>query len=240
MKQLLARVVATARRWGSHAWMRAATRARSALLDEMLNRRTDAETVVGEIAAEVGMSLNLEDQLAIIAFNHQEYANALAVWGRILPQWRPDQQHFDMQPVIGLRTAAICASKLGHWNDAASFYEQVRLRGGKFKKPGWNIGSRADRAYALWKGHEYASALRVFEDVVTELQALPNKPESFAEFALQKLVGHTLASLASPNSVADYVAGMCSDLSPHKDIGTLTPIAPGIRLVLPTRSGDQS
>src|SRR5690606_14443929 len=108
-EQVLGRVVDAGRRWGQHAWMRAATRTRSAVLDEMLGRRADAERVVSEVAEEIGLSFNLEDQLAVIASNHRDDMVALAIWDRILPQWVSDQMHSDMQPIFGLRSAAICA-----------------------------------------------------------------------------------------------------------------------------------
>lgn len=223
---VLARAIAAGRRWGSHAWMRAAARTRSAVLDETLDRRNDAENAVNEIADEIGMSLNLEDQLAVIAFNRKDDSEALSIWERVLPQWNSDEQFHDMQPVFGLRCAGISASRLGRWREAACFYEQAMSRGSKFDKPGWNIGLRADRAYALWKDHDYPAAVRLFFDVAADLQTLPNMQESFAEYAVQKLVGHTLSALVTPQTVADYMPGMCSELSPHKDIGALPPMPP--------------
>lgn len=226
-EQVLARAIAAGRRWGSHAWMRAAARTRSAVLDETLDRRRDAENAVKEIGDEIGMSLNMEDQLAVIAFNRKDYADALSIWQRVLPQWNSDEQFHDMQPVFGLRCAAISASRLGRWREAASFYEQAISRGSKFDKPGWKIGLRADRAYALWKDQDYPAAVRLFFDVAADLQTLPNKPESFAEYAVQKLVGHTLSALVTPHEMqADYMPGMCSELSPHKDISTLPAMPP--------------
>jgi hypothetical protein len=204
--------------------------------------RADAERVVREIAAEVGLSFNLEDQIAIIAYNHKEYADALAIWERVLPQWKSDQQT-DMQPVFGLRSAAICASRLALWGQAASLYGQAELRGSKFGRRPWYIGLQADRGHALWMAQDYSAALEAFGSVVEELQTLPNKPESLSEFAVQKLVGHTLSALASPGGVADYVPGMCSEPSPSKNIGQL-PSIPQVFTwyfvhVLATKVGDK-
>lgn len=223
-EQVLCQAIDVARRWKNPAWMRAATRTRSSILDEMLGRRTDAEKAVTDVAREVGMSLNLEDQLAVIAFNHKDYASALSIWRRVLPHWRSDETFRDMQPVFALRYAAICASRLGLWRDAAAFYEQALARAKQFAKPGWNIGLLADCGYAHWRSGDTAAALPLFAEVVARLQTLPNVPDSFEEYAVQKLVGHTLSELASPGSVADYVPGMCSDLSPSKELGTLQPV----------------
>jgi len=84
------------RRWQHHPWMRAVTRTRSAILDEMLERREDAEQVVTETIKEVGSSLNLEEQLAVIAFNRKEYGKALDIWQRVLPRWKSDRTVHDM------------------------------------------------------------------------------------------------------------------------------------------------
>jgi tetratricopeptide (TPR) repeat protein len=223
-EQVLAYAIDAARRWRNPAWMRAAARTRSAVLDEMLDRPSDAEKTIEAVAREVGMSSNLEDQLAVIAFNRKDYPAALAIWQRVLPQWRSDETFHDLQPVFGLRCAAIAASQLGRWPEAADFYEQAILRGGQFDKPGWNIGLPTDCAYAWWKAGDTKAALQLLTEVVAKLQTLPNVPDSFEEYAVQKLVGHTLSELASPGSVAEYVPGMCSDLSPNKEIGSLQPI----------------
>jgi tetratricopeptide (TPR) repeat protein len=224
-ERTLASAVEAGRRWGHPAWMRAATRTRSAILDEMLSRRLDAEAVLKEIADEIGLSPNLEEQLAIIAFNHKEYATALQVWERVLPQWQSDTQFHDMQPVFGLRYAAMAASHLGDWERAAILYGQAAVRGKKFDNPGWNIGLPADRAYALWMNRDFTASLPIFADVVAKLQSLPNKPESFAEYAVQKLVGHTMSSLVFPDGEnAVYLPGVCSETSPNKDLSTMPPV----------------
>jgi len=48
--EVLAEALSAGRRWHQHPWMRAAARARSAVLDEMLDRRQNAEKVVIETA----------------------------------------------------------------------------------------------------------------------------------------------------------------------------------------------
>ena len=64
----------------------------------------------------------------------------------------------------------------------------------------------------------------MFSESVEALEKLPNKPESFAEYAVQKLVGHTLASLAvQDGSMAMPIPGMCSDLAPSEGIKDLPP-----------------
>jgi hypothetical protein len=56
------------------------------------------------------------------------------------------------------------------------------------------------------------------------MEKLPNKPQSFSEYAMQKLVGHMLASLVFPDqSLPPLVPGMCSDPNPHQGIKELPP-----------------
>jgi len=225
--EALAEALSAGRRWHHHPWMRAAARARSAVLDEMLDRRQDAECVVIETAKEIGSSLNLDEQLAIIAFNHTEYDKALAIWQRVLPKWASDNTVHDTQPLYSTRYAAIAAANLGRWDTAAELFNDAIKRSQKFTMRSWMVGLLADRGYALWRNSDRKQAVAVFNKVVAALETLPNKPESFSEYAMQKLVGHTLASLAIPDkSLAAPVPGMCSDPNPHQGIKELPPTPP--------------
>jgi tetratricopeptide (TPR) repeat protein len=211
------------RRWGHHPWMRASARTLSAVLDEMLERREDAKRVVTSIAQEVGPSLNLDDQVASIAFNHKEYDVALAMWKRILPNWDADKRVGDLQPIFSMRWAAIAAAHLGKWDVAAEMFGQAVERSPTLGMKPWRIGLRGDRGYALWRSGDRRGAAVEFSRVVEALETLPNRPESVAEYAVQKLVGHALASLAEPESVAAVIPGMCSNLEPSEGIKELPP-----------------
>ena len=89
--RLLEQAIACGRRWGHAPWVRAATRTRSAVLDEMLKRPYAARDVVYETAEAMGWSDNLRDQLASIAFNNKDYGEALRIWREVLPQWKADE-----------------------------------------------------------------------------------------------------------------------------------------------------
>ncbi len=214
------------RRWGAAAWMRAAARTRSAILDELLGSPEAAGLALTQIAQEVGWSQNLEHQAAIIAFNHEQYDLAVGIWQRILPGWRSDELVHDIQPIFGLRWAAIASSRLGDWRKAAEFYGQAVNRAKAFDKPGFRIGLPADCGYALWQAGSYTEALDMFTEVARALEALPNSPDNFAEYAVHKLVGHMLSRLVVPTGGSDdYLPGMCSDLSPNREIASLPPFA---------------
>jgi len=212
------------RRWQHHPWMRAVTRTRSAILDEMLDRREDAEQVVTETIKEVGSSLNLEEQLAVIAFNRKEYGKALDIWQRVLPRWKSDRTVHDMQPFFGTRCAAIAAAMIGKWDLAADLFRQAIKRAANLSNRPWTIGLLGDRSYALWKSGERKQAVRVFTECIEALEKLPNKPESFSEYAVQKLVGYTLASVTVKDGpLATPIPGMCSNPDPDKRIKELPP-----------------
>ncbi|NQU61941.1 MAG: hypothetical protein HQ512_12490 [Rhodospirillales bacterium] len=211
-------------RWKHHPWTRAAARALSAILDEMLDRREDAEKIVTETAKAIGSSLNLDEQLAVIAFNHKEYDKALGIWQRVLPNWKSDKTVHDTQPLFGMRCAAIAAANLEKWDTAAELFGQTIKRAANFSMRPWKIGLLGDQGYALWKNGNRKRALVVFSEAVEALEKLPNKPESFSEYAVQKLVGHTLVSLASQDgSFATPIPGMCSNLAPDERIKKLPP-----------------
>ena len=215
--------VAAGRRWQHHPWMRAAARARSAVLDEMLGRREDAERHVVDIAAEIGTSLGLEDQLA---FNHQEDSRAIEIWQRILPTWKADGLLRDTQPLFGARHAAVAAARLDHWRTAAELFGQARRRAKAFNMPWWKAGLLGDEGFALWRSGDLKAAVKVLRKVVGDLETLPNTPDSFAEYAVQKLVGHTLSVLTIAErlgQVREIPPGMCSDLKPHEAIKGLPP-----------------
>jgi tetratricopeptide (TPR) repeat protein len=222
--EVLRDAVSAGRRWQHHPWMRAVTRILSAVLDEMLDRREDAEQIVIETIKEVGSSLNLEEQLAVIAFNHKEYGKALDIWQHVLPRWKSDSTVHDMQPYFGTRCAAIAAAMIGNWDLAADLFRQAIKRAENFSNRPWKIGLLGDRSYALWKSGDRKQAVKVFAECVVALEKLPNKPESFSEYSVQKLVGCALASVAVGDaSVVAAFPGMCSNPDPDKRIKDLPP-----------------
>ena len=149
--EVLQDALSAGRRWNHHPWTRAAARILSAVLDEMLDRRDNAEQVITETIDEVGSSLNLEEQLAVIAFNHKEYGKALNIWQRVLPKWKSDGTVHDMEPFFGTRRAAIAAAMLGKWDIASDLFDQAIKRAANFSDRPWKIGLLCDRGYALWR-----------------------------------------------------------------------------------------
>ena len=220
----LEEALSAGRRWQHHAWMRASARSLSAILDEMLDRREESELIVKTIAQEVGLSPNLEDQLATIAFNRKEYAVALEIWRRVLPGWDADELVYDMQPIFSTRCAAVAAANLDKWDVAARLFGEAIERSADVSMRPWRVGLLGDRGYALWRSGDRKGSVGVFFQAVEALERMPNTPESFAEYAVQKLVGHTLAWLAVPDGPnAMPVPGMCSNLEPSEGIKQLPP-----------------
>ena len=216
------------RRWHHSAWMRAITRMLSAVLDEMLDCRLEAERVVTDTAQEIGWSLNLEEQLAVIASNRGEYAKALEIWERVLPKWRSDTKGEDPQPVFGTRNAAIAAGRLKKWNLSADYFAQALERATGFDLTCLEIGMLADRAYALWMGGQRKKAVVAFRESIDALEKLPKEPRRFSEIAVGKLIGHTIAFLAlEETSLGEPSPGICSNPNPDKRISQLpeTPLA---------------
>ena len=137
----LEEALSAGRRWRHHPWMRASARTLSAILDEMLDRREDAQRIVTATAQEVGSSPNLDDQLAVIAFNRKEYVAALESWQRVLPRWDADKLVYDLQPVFSTRCAAVAAANLGKWDVAADLFGQAIQRSTTLGMRPWRVGS---------------------------------------------------------------------------------------------------
>ena len=240
----LEQAVAAGRRWQHRPWMRAGARALSAILDEMLDRPDEARRVVMATMEEAGASTNLADQLAVIAFNRREYDTALETWQRILPGWDADKLAYDLQPVFSTRCAAIAAARLEKWDVAARLFGEAINRSADLGMRPWRVGLLGDKGYALWRSGDRRGAVAALREAVEDLEKLPNRPESFAEYAVQKLVGHTLAWLSDAGGHAEPAPGMCSNLDPDERIKELPP-APTVQawfLVyeLARRAGDDS
>ena len=136
--EVLRKSLSAGHRWGNTNWSRASARMLSAVLDEMHGERDEAEKVIDEAISQVGTSLNLEEQRAVIALNHNEYKRALSIWARVLPQWHADELYHDLQPVYGSRGAAISAAYLGMWDEAAKYFHECFVRASQFKTHcGW-------------------------------------------------------------------------------------------------------
>jgi hypothetical protein len=223
--RVLTDALSAGRRWQHPPWLRASARALSAILDEMLDRPAeDARRVVMEVVEEVGPSPSLEDQIATIAFNRKEYDAALAIWERVLPGWDADSRVHDMQPVFSTRCAAIAAANMSKWEVAATLFGAAIERAATLGMRPWSVGLKGDRGYALWRSGNRTEAVTSFREAVEALETLPNTPENFAEYAVQKLIGHTLATLAIPDaSMTPPVPGMCSRLDPHEGLKELPP-----------------
>lgn len=221
---ILKEAISAGHRWKHFPWMRAAARALSAVLDEMLDQREEAERIIIATAKEVGPSLNLDEQLAVIAFNHKEYAKALKIWQIVIPKWKSDKIFYDMQPVFGTRCAAIAAAHLGKWSISADIFRQAIKRANIFNMRPWKVGLLGDYGYALWRSGEHKKAVVVFSKAVEELEKLPNTPESFSEYAVRKLLGHTLSAIVNQSgTLATPIPGMCSKLDPDIRIKELPP-----------------
>jgi tetratricopeptide (TPR) repeat protein len=222
-RRVLEQALEAGRQWQHHPWMRAGGRALAALLDELLHRPDEARQVVITTIQEAGVSSGLEDQLATIAFNRKQYAAALEIWQRVLPGWDADTALHDLQPAFSTRCAAISAAHLGKWDIAARLFREATDRSAGTGGQPWRVGLLGDLGYALWESGDRQAAATALSDAVAALSGMPNRPDSFAEYAVQKLVGHTLAWLADPDGHARPIPGMCSQLTPNEAIKQLPP-----------------
>lgn len=221
-KDALETAIAVGSQWMHHAWMRAATRALSAVLDELLDRNDEAERLIVSLQDDIGTSYSLDDQLATIFFHRKDFDRATEIWSAILPNWEADKVYNLLSPILSLRLAAISAGRIGKFQLSVDFFNQAIERSDKFTKSPWIIGLQADKAYIFWQLGKKRDSVKILFDVLTIMKNVPSEPSHFAEFALHKFIGHLIGYLAnSTGALHPPPIGMCSNPSPDENIRDL-------------------
>jgi tetratricopeptide (TPR) repeat protein len=219
---LLNEAIQKGRKWQHLFWIQAAMRARSVVLDEGLDRRKEAEKLIDAAIEEFGETNSLLDQRAIIYFNHKNYEKCLDIWRGILKRWDIDRAQKDLQPVFSSRCAAIAAARLGYLDEAAELFLSALERSQQFGRAVLTIGLQADYGYSLWKAGQKTKGANVIVEAFEALSSLPDRPNSYDEFAVRKLVSHIVMYLGSSDSIlVEPQPGMCSNTAWDKTLLTL-------------------
>ena len=116
----------------------------------------------------------------MIFYRQNKYAEALRIWGRILPTWPIQQNSHEMQPLFICQRAGNAAGHLQDWPSAIKFFEL----GQQFAK---RAGSQlhvltflADKAHVNWKCGQKREAMTELARVVERLERLiPDKEDDF-------------------------------------------------------------
>jgi tetratricopeptide (TPR) repeat protein len=234
--ELLERILAAARRWRNALWCQSLARQLAITLDSNLNLRGEATEALDAVAAEWGDHVSLDDQRAVIASEHGDYAEALEIWRRTLGLW--SWNNFDLLPALSTRNAAVAAMHLGYWSEAEEFFDTAEKRASYFERHAWQIGLAADAANSAWmKGHgtkieDLSSAIGRFGSVVQRLESLRNEPEDLSGYFVHKAVTALLLWLSHGNraGVTAQITlpslGFCSQLDINPRVADLPPNPP--------------
>src|SRR5204863_10047195 len=66
-----------------------------------------------------------------------------------------------------------------------------------------NVGFKGDMAFAKWKAGDRAESLRLFSEVLTELETLPSPSKDIKTLTLEKRVGHTISWIRSEEHTSE-------------------------------------
>jgi hypothetical protein len=124
-QDVLRRAYALGRKCGLPGLAQGAARTIARITDENLKDPTEALRLADAMAAEIGWSSGQEDGRAAILLGKGDAAEALAIWRRLLPTWRPKDE-FDLQQTFSHRLAAVAAARLEQWTESADWLCNAR------------------------------------------------------------------------------------------------------------------
>jgi tetratricopeptide (TPR) repeat protein len=151
VRDLALRAYARAREWELPGLAQAAAYWAAKIIDEHLEGRDEALRIADRFAAEIGWSPVQEDGRAATLLRAGQFAEALEIWRRILPTWRPESE-LDLQQQFSCRDAAIAAERLGEWGEAADWLVDARRRTGEGANPKYVAALLIDEGFARLEG----------------------------------------------------------------------------------------
>lgn len=214
------RTIKLAMEWNVLPLAIAAARGLAIVHEEYSRDPAQAIAALDKVEALVGKSsVILDDERAKVFFHQERYEDALKIWERILPEWHPPTEYYDMMPMFACRNAGISAAHIGDggWQKAAYFFKDGSKRSQKLKNQVFTIALIADTGFALWKASKYKESINLFVEVLQGLEQLPDPEKDLASFTLRKMVGYILLWIANSlrgkpaMELAESRPGICSD-----------------------------
>lgn len=204
--------------WGSKYLAVHSTRAIAIIKDEHLKKSNEAIELIEKIKIELGDFAALEDELATIYYQQDEFEKALNIWEPLLSSWKPPPIHEDSTPISACRKGAFCACKLDMWDKGAQLYGEGALRSNELKLAISYTGFLFDQGFAFFKSGEHENSLKSFKEGIESLSKLPDPNESTHCFRVLKYAGFIIGWLekySDPNnseSLFEPPPGLCSKL----------------------------
>lgn len=215
--QVYDKVIETAIAWGYPHIAAASARGKAIIHDEYLNTPDAAHQVLQDILSKVGPLPVIEEEQAVVHFHQKHYKEALNIYERILPEWHPSSEEFDIGPLEGYRRAAICAAHLGGWEKAATLFKDGAKRAQRVNRTEEYIGLYADAGFAHFKAGNMLDSIKLWNLALQNFETLPPDNTDVNYFTLKKRLGHTIGWMAGherenyPSDFEEPPVGFCSN-----------------------------
>lgn len=198
-------------------------RAIARITAENLKNPGEALRISEQMIAEIGPSPGQEDGRAAILLDRRDDAGALAIWRRMLPNWKP-RDEFDLQQTFSYRRAAIAAERLNEWREAAEWLHGAWELASETDQGIYRAALLIDEGYAWWKAGDNSQALRRLTEGLIVIERLPSDDVDEDAYLLRKRAGHTFMWMARvtagspPNDEFSPPAfALCSGMEPVQE-----------------------
>ncbi|MEK6303710.1 MAG: hypothetical protein AABO41_23645 [Acidobacteriota bacterium] len=210
---------------GADSLVAAANRAKAIVLQEYIRDTEAAVRALDQAERELGYKhLVLEDYRAKILSLEGRDEDAVRMWMSLAPALDADG---NPARAFSYQAAAICASRLGNWNHAAQFSEWAERAVRQAKWTGDIAASfKADRAFGEWLEGNHAEAIRLFVEVIDEIDKLPDAVSNQTTNQLRGKIGSALVwmarSLKDDGDTTEPPYGFFSDFDRRLEIDEST------------------
>jgi len=172
-----------------------AARAIARVTTENLKDPVEALRLADQMIAEIGSSPGLEDGRASILLDRQDNAGALAIWRKLLPNWKP-RDEFDLEQTYSYRRAAIAAARLAEWKEAADWLHGAWELAKDNDNVIYSAALLIDEGYAWWKAGDNDRTLQCLAEGMAAISKLPPDDTDERAYLLRKRAGYTLQWMA--------------------------------------------
>jgi len=203
--------------------VRAIARAISVVYEDVIGDAEQAKVLLQEAVEGTTISAEILDRFATVYFNEGNLPRALNHWRKFLSEWQTDSVLTDPQPIFSRRFAGIAAAKLGQFKEAGQWFQEAAAKAEEFGWRAWRAGLLADLGFVRWETGDSTGSVDDFAEAVRICDDLPNTSDAFAEYAVHKLIGHTLTYIT--RDICDLAPppyGSCSNLHPSDGLAELT------------------
>jgi len=210
---------------GADSLVAASNRAKAIVLQEYIRDTEAALRALDQAERELGYKhLVLEDYRAKILSLERRDEEAVRMWMSLAPALDADN---NPARAFSYQAAAICASRLGEWTRAALFYQSAESA---VREAKWTddiaASFKADRAFVEWLEGNHAEAIRLFVEVIDEIDRLRDRAGNQNTNQLRGKIGSALLwmarSLKDDGDTTDPPYGVFSDFDRRVEIDDST------------------